>query len=136
VVHPPDLPKIQNPQSKIRNPKSKNLQSKIQNPNFSAGFWGFWILHFGSLCSNSSCEAPTQILDFGGGFWILDSGFWILAFGFRILDFGFWILSSDFGFWISDFRFWSWISEHYVADLFVQILDFGFWILGQILDST
>ena len=49
---------------------------------------------------------PTpQILDFGGGFWILDFGdfgFWIL----EILDFGFW------GFWILDFG------------------EFGFWILG------
>ena len=41
-----------------------------------------------------------QILDFGGGFWILDFGdfgFWILG----ILDFGFWILDfGEFGFWI------------------------------------
>ena len=47
---------------------------------------------------------PTpQILDFGGGFWILDFGdfgFWILG----ILDFGFWILGIlDFGFWTGDF---------------------------------
>ena len=102
---------------------------------------------------------PTpQILDFGGGFWILgildfgDLGFWIFGI-LGILDFGlwgFWILAfgilgildfgefGDFGFWgfwifgflgILDFGF----LEHYVADLYVQSLDFGiwgFWILG------
>ena len=68
-----------------------------------------------------------QILDFGGGFWILDFGdfgFW----GFWILDFG------VFGFW----GFWGfWILEHYVADLYVQILDFGdfgFWIFLEFGD--
>ena len=106
----------------IPNPKIQNPQSKL--------FWP-WILDFGSLCSNSLCEAPTpHILDFGGDFesWILevgDTGFWILDLG----DFGFWrfgILGIlDVGF-----------LEHYVADLYVQSLDFGiwgFWILG-ILD--
>ena len=69
----------------IRNPKSP-----IQT--FLAKFSGFWIFDFGSLCSNSLCEAPTpHILDFGGDFefWILevgDTGFWILG----ILDLGFW----------------------------------------------
>ena len=93
-------------------------------------------MDFGSLCSNSLCEAPTpHILDFGGDFefWILeigDTGFWILG----ILDFGlrgFWILAildfGDFGFsgfWgILDFGF----LEHYVADLYVQSLDLGIW---------
>ena len=141
--------KIQNPESKIRNPKSKIPQSKIQNPNFFGrilGIWGFgfWNLDFGSLSSNSFCEAPGgPILDFGFrildfGFRILDFGFRILDFGFRISDFGFWIL--DFGFWISDFGFrildfgfrildfGFWILGHYVAILFLQILDFGFWI--------
>ena len=86
---------------------------------------------------------PTpQILDFGGGFWILgilDFGFWILGildfgfWGFWILDFGFWgfwILDfGDFGFWIFgilgilDFGF----LEDYVADFYVQSLDFGIW---------
>ena len=66
-----------------------NPKSPIQT--FLANF-GFWILDFGSLCSNSLCEAPTpHILDFGADFefWILevgDTGFWILG----ILDFGFW----------------------------------------------
>ena len=60
-----------------RNPKSKiqNPQSKLFWPNF--GDFGFWILDFGSLCSNSLCEAPTpHILDFGGDFefWILEVG--------------------------------------------------------------
>ena len=142
--------KIQNPESKIRNPKSKIPQCKIQNPNFFGrilGIWGFgfWNLDFGSLSSNSFCEAPGgPILDFGFrffdfgfrildfGFWISDFGFWILDFGFWILDFGFWI--SDFGFWILDFGFWIfdfgfWILGHYVAILFVQILDFGYRIL-------
>ena len=76
---------ILGPESQIQNPKSP-----IQT--FLAKFSGFWILDFGSLCSNSLCEAPTpHILDFGGDFefWILevgDTGFWILG----ILDFGFW----------------------------------------------
>ena len=65
-----------------------NPKSKIPNPNFFGQI--FWILDFGSLCSNSFCEAPTpHILDFGGDF-----DFWILEVGeYRILDFG------DFGFW-------------------------------------
>ena len=104
----------------------RNPKSKIPNPNFFGQI--FWILDFGSLCSNSLCEAPTRhILDFGGDFefWILevgDTGFWILG----ILDFGlrgFWILGildfRDFG----DFGFLG----HYVADLYVQSLDFGIW---------
>ena len=82
------IPKIQNPKSpksKIQNPlspKSKipkiqnpvSPKSKIQNskspPKFLAKFSGFWILDFGSLCSNSLCEAPKfglGILDFGFG---------------------------------------------------------------------
>ena len=112
----PKIPKIQNPQnpkskipkipkSKIQNPqnpKSKNPKiPKIQNPQnpkspkskiqtFLARFWGFWILDFGSLCSNSLREAPNAPnFGFGGGFWILDFG----DFG----DFGFW------GSWILDF---------------------------------
>ena len=135
---------ILGPKSKIQNP-----QSKIQNPNFFGRFWGFWILDFGPLCSNSLCGPKFRgfwilgILDFGfGGFWILDLG---------ISDFGFWILGifdfGDFGFWIlgildfgplcskslceapnapnlGDFGFWGfWI---------LGILDFGvwgFWIL-------
>ena len=95
---------ILGPESQIQNPKSL-----IQT--FLAKFSGFWISDFGSLCSNSLCEAPTpHILDFGGDFefWILevgiqDFGFW----GFWILDFGlkgFWILDfGDFG----DFGFWT-----------------------------
>ena len=78
----------------------RNPKSKIPNPNFFGQIMG--ILDFGSLCSNSLCEAPTShILDFGGDFefWILevgDSGFWTLG----ILDFGFWTLGIvDFGFW-------------------------------------
>ena len=139
----PGPPKIQNPESKIP-------QSKIQNPNFFDRIlgildFGVWILdHYVAILY---VRPPTpQILDFGGGFWILDFGFWILDvgfwildFGFRILDFGFWILDFgfwilgfgfwilDFGFWISDFGFW--ILERYVAFLYVQILDFGFWVL-------
>ena len=58
--------------------------------------------------ANLFVRPPTpQILDFGGGFWILDFGdfgFWGF-WGFWILDFG------DFGFWILD----------------LGILDFGFW---------
>ena len=170
VVHPLHLPKIQNPQnpqSKIQNPqnpKSLNPKSKIpqiQNPKSSKskipqiqnpkspnfGFCGFWILDFGSLCSNFLCEAPNAPnLGFWGfwGFWILDFGFWefwILDFGdFGFGDFGFWIVDfGDFGFW----EFWIlilgfWILDCYVANIFVrpptpQILDFGgdfgFWIL-------
>ena len=128
---------ILGPESQIQNPKSP-----IQT--FLAKFSGFWILDFGSLCSNSLCEAPTpHILDFGGdfGFWklgIQDLGFWILDVG----DFGCWILgildfgfSGFWGFWIfgtlcsrslcAKFGFWN-----------LGILDFGdlgFWILG-ILD--
>ena len=64
-------------------------------------------MDFGVAILNVRPPTP-QILDFRGGFWILDSGFWILDFGFWILDFGFWIL------------------EPYVAILLVQILDFGF----------
>ena len=102
---------ILGPESQIQNPKSP-----IQI--FLAKFSGFWILDFGSLCSNSLCEAPTpHILDFGGDFefWILEVGdtgfrfwgFWILDFGLR----GFWILDfGDFG----DFGFWGF---------------WGFWIL-------
>ena len=94
-----------NPKSKIQNPKSP-----IQT--FLAKFSGFWILDFGSLCSNSLCEAATpHILDFGGDFefWILEVGEGIQDFG----DFGFWILDvGDFGCWILDFG------------------DFGFWIFG------
>ena len=67
--------------------------------------------------ANLFVRPPTpQILDFGGGFWILGI-LGILDFG----DFGFWIVDfGDFGFWILEFG----------------VLDFGFWIFGQILDST
>ena len=99
------IPKIQNPQNpKIQNPKSP--KSKIQNPQNpkSKLFWpdfgdfGFWILD--RYVAILYVRPPTpQILDFGGGFWILDFGdfgFWILDFG----DFGFWILGIlDLGFW-------------------------------------
>ena len=95
------------PESQIQNPKSS-----IQT--FLAKFSGFWILDFGSLCSNSLCEAPTpHILDFGGDF-----EFWKLG----IQDFGFW------GFWILDFGSWG----YRILD-FGDFGDFGFWILG-ILD--
>ena len=140
----PKIPKIQNPKSpKSQNPKSpkspkskipkipkskiqnpQNPKSKIQNPQNpkSKLFWpdfgdfGFWILD--RYVAILYVRPPTpQILDFGGGFWILDFGdfgFWILG----ILDFGFWILGIlDFGFWgfwILDFGFWG-----------VWILDFG-----------
>ena len=104
----------------ILGPKSKIQNPPIQNPNFFGRFWGFWILDFGPLCSESLCEAPNapNLGDFG--FWILgilgilDFGFW----GFWILDFGFW------GFWILDFGVWGF-----------WILDFGFcdkfWILHK-----
>ena len=135
VVHPLDPPKIQNPESKIQNLESKIQNSPIQNPKSKLfrpdfGDFGFWILD--RYVAILYVRPPTpQILDFGGGFWILDFGFWISDFGFCILDFGFWIL--DFGFWILDFGFQIsdfgfWILERYVAFLFVQILDFGFWI--------
>ena len=95
---------------------------------------------------------PTpQILDFGGGFWILDFGdlrFWILG----ILDFGefgFWILGPESqiqnpkspiqtflakfsGFWILDFG--SLCSNSLCEAPTPHILDFGgdfgFWKLG------
>ena len=84
---------------------------------------------------------PTpQILDFGGGFWILDFGdfgFWILG----ILDFGFWgfeILDfGDFGFWIlGSLDFGAGIpnpkskipNPNFFGQIF-WILDFGFWIV-------
>ena len=98
---------------------------------------------------------PTpQILDFGGGFWILgilDFGFW----GFEILDFGdfgFWILGSlDFGFWgrnpkskiqnLQSKLFWPnfldfgfWILDRYVAILYVRPQRPIFWILAGILN--
>ena len=65
---------ILGPESQIQNPKSP--KSKLFWPNFLD--FGFWILDFGSLCSNS------YILDFGGDFefWILevgDTGFWNLG---------------------------------------------------------
>ena len=114
---------ILGPESQIQNPKSP-----IQT--FLAKFSGFWILDFGSLCSNSLCEAPTpHILDFGGDFefWILevgDTGFWILDFG----DFGFWLLGFlgilDFGFW----GFW-------ILD-FRDFGDFGFWIFGTLCSRS
>ena len=103
-------------------------------------------------------KPPTpQILEFCGGFWILDFGdfgFWILGilgildfgdFGFwilGILDFGswgFWILDcGDFGFWILgilgilDFGFWGfWILDFGFWGFWILDLgDFGFWILG------
>ena len=73
-----------------RNRTPKIPQSNIQNQNFSARFWGFWILDF-------------EYFDFG--YWI--SKFWILEryvadLYVQILEFGFQIL--DFGFWILDFR--------------------------------
>ena len=107
---PPQNPKsgIQNLESKIQNSPIQNPKSKLFRPDF--GDFGFWILD--RYVAILYVRPPTpQILDFGGGFWILDFGFWILDFGFWISDFGFWIL--DFGFWISDFGFW--------------ISDFGFW---------
>ena len=129
VVHPLGPPKIQNLESKIQNSPIQNPKSKLFRPDF--GDFGFRILDFGSLCSNSLCEAPNSP---NFGFWrgILDFGFWILDFGFWILDFGFWILERyvaflfvqilDFGFWILDFGFW-------ISDFGFRILDFGFWIL-------
>ena len=131
--------RILGPESQMQNSPIQNAKSKL----LLAGFWGFCILDFGSLCSNSLCEALNApnfgfwwgILDFGfWGFWILDFGdfgFWILG----ILDFGFWILGildfgdfgtlcsrslcANFGFWILDFGdFGFWIFG-----------DFGFWIL-------
>ena len=101
---------------------------------------------------------PTpQILDFGGGFWILDFGFW--DFG----DFGFWLLAfgilgildfgdfGEFGFWgrnpkskiqnpqsklfwpnFPDFGFW--ILDRYVAILYVRPQRPIFWILAGILN--
>ena len=135
------------PQSKIQNPPNPN--SKIQNPqNPQFGDFGFWILDFGSLCSNSLCEATNapnfgfwrKILDVGfWAFWILDLGdfgFWILDFG-DFGSWGFWILDFgalgilDFGFWGRNpkskiqnpnffGRFWGfWILDRYVANLFV-----------------
>ena len=111
---------ILGPESQIQNPKSP-----IQT--FLAKFSRFWILDFGSLCSNSLSEAPRpHILDFGGDFefWILevgDTGFWILEildFGILgILDFGFWLLGF-WGFWILDFG------------------DFGFWIFGTLCSRS
>ena len=92
---------------------------------------------------------PTpQILDLGGGFWILDFGdfgFWILGilgfWGFWILDFGAGIpnpkspiqtfLAKFWGFWILDFG--SLCSNSLCETPTLQILDFGgdleVWIL-------
>ena len=112
-------------------------------------------MDFGSLCSNSLCEAPNapnfgfwrKILDVGfWGFWILDLGdfgFWILDFG----DFGFWILGIlDFGSWgfwildfgalgILDFGFWGRNPKSKIPQSKIQNPNFfgrfwGFWILG------
>ena len=93
---------------------------------------------------------PTpQILDFGGGFWILgildfgDLRFWILDFG----EFGFWILGPEskipqskiqnpnffgrfWGFWILDFGplcSKSLCGPKFRAFWILGILDFGFW---------
>ena len=87
---------------------------------------------------------PTpQILDFGGGSWILDFGdfgfwgFWILDFG-DFGDLGFWILGIlDFGFWgvwILDFGAGipnpkSKIPNPNFFGQILGILDFGFWIV-------
>ena len=122
------IPKIQNPKSpksKVQNPKSP--KSKIQT--FLAGFWGFWILDFGALWSNSLREAPNAPnLEFG--FW----GFWILGI-LDFVDFGSWIL--DFGagipnpkseiqtpqsklFWPNFGDFGFWILDRYVAILYVR----------------
>ena len=136
VVHSPDPPKIQNPESKIQN-------SPIQNPNFFGPI--FWILDFGSLCSIPLHEAPTAPNFRNFGFWIWDFGFRIFDFGFWISDFWFRIL--DFGFWISDLGFWTWdfgalCSNSSCANFGFRILDFGFWILvwgrfrGHFLDAT
>ena len=81
VAHRLEPPKsgIHNPKSGRQNPKN----SGIQNPNFlglilgisNFGYWilgfGFGILDFGPLCSNSSCA------------FFLDFGFWIFG---QILD--------------------------------------------------
>ena len=125
VVHSLDPLKIQNPESKIQNPESKIQNSPIQNPKSKLfrpdfGDFGFWNLDFGSLSSNSFCEAPG-----GPIFWILDFGFRILDFGFRILYFGFWIL--DFGFRILDFGVWSLDFGFWILDFGFWISDFGFW---------
>ena len=103
-------------------------------------------MDFGSLCSNSLCEAPNApnfgvsrgfwilgILDFGfRGFWILDfrfGGFWILDSG----DFGFWILAfGDFGFWILEPK--SKIQNPQIQNpksklFWPNFADFGFWML-------
>ena len=109
---------ILGPESQIQNPKSP-----IQT--FLAKFSGFWILDFGSLCSNSVREAPTpHILDFG--FWDFgDFGFWIVG----ILDFGFWDF-GDFG----DLGFWGfWILG--ILD-FGGFGDLGFWIFGTLCSRS
>ena len=74
------IPKI--PKSKIQNPQ--NPKSKLFWPDF--GDFGFRILdHYEAILY---VRPPTpQILDFGGGSWILDFG-----------DFGFWGFWIDFGF--------------------------------------
>ena len=90
--------RIQNPESRIRNPeplhrsagrKIQNPESGIQSPSLlhrqgrrilDLGFWALGI---------HPCRPP--------GVWILDSGFWILQNpSVRTL----WTLDSGFGFWI------------------------------------
>ena len=50
----PSKSKIPHSKSKIRNPKSK-VPSRTEA--FLVRFWGFWILDFGPLCSNSFTKA-------------------------------------------------------------------------------
>ena len=94
-------------------------------------------------------KPPTpQILEFRGGFWILDFGdfgfwgFWILGildFG----DFGFWILRAKIQnppiqnpktkkVWFLDFGLDRYVANVYVVQIsgILGILDFGFWIWG------
>ena len=91
AVHPPDPPKIQNPESKIQNSPIQNPKSKLFRPHF--GDFGFWILdrYVAFLYMRPPPPQISGILDFG--FWILEPYVPILLvqiLGFGILDFGFW----------------------------------------------
>ena len=109
------IPQIQKPKSKIpkiQNPKSP--ESKIQNPQIlDFGDLGFWILD--RYVAILYVKPPTpQILEFRGGFWILDFG-----------DFGFW------GFWILgilDFKGRN-PKPKILQSKIQKPKKFGFWIL-------